>query len=171
MTDALATTVIRPARNEDGDGLGRLIARCWADYPGSVYDPIGEHGDLPYVASNYEDAGGLLWVAVAEERIIGSVATAPAGVVGGAWELTKLYLAPGLRGGGLATLLVEMAEAHAAAHGAARMILWSDVLFTRAHRFYERLGYRRDGRTRELHDISQSSEYFFAKRLDDGPSG
>ncbi len=171
MIDPLATTVIRPARDEDGDGLGRLIARCWADYPGSVYDPIGEHGDLAHAASLYEGAGGLLWVAVAEERIVGSVATAPAGEVGGAWELTKLYLAPDLRGGGLATLLVEMAEAHAAEHGALRMILWSDVLFKRAHAFYERLGYRRDGRTRELHDMSASSEHFFAKRLDGEATG
>ena len=37
--------------------------------------------------------------------------------------------------------------------------------FTRAHRFYERSGYERTGRTRELHDISNTTEYHFTKSI------
>lgn len=37
--------------------------------------------------------------------------------------------------------------------------------FTDAHRLYERLGYVRSPGTRELHDLSRSVEYHFAKAL------
>jgi hypothetical protein len=45
------------------------------------------------------------------------------------------------------------------------MILWTDTRFQTAHRFYERLGYQSDGRTRAIDDLSRSVEYFYSKRL------
>jgi hypothetical protein len=51
------------------------------------------------------------------------------------------------------------------------MELWSDTRFLDAHRLYERLGYRRTGRTRELHDLSDTVEYEFDKPLRSAPGG
>src|SRR4029077_14685848 len=58
------------------------------------------------------------------------------------------------------------AEAHAGAAGAARLVLWSDTRFDRAHRFYEKRSYVRSGPIRALADISNSLEYGFAKPMD-----
>ena len=171
MNDGVSTLVIRPARDEDGDGVGWLVARCWADYPGSYFDRHGEMAALDRIASDYEARGGIAWVAVREDRIVGSVGLAPAGEVGGAWEITKMYVDPRIRRAGLASLLVKTAEAHALEHGGARMILWTDYRFTTAHRFYEARGYVTDGRERALDDLSNSIEYFYAKRLAPASAG
>ncbi|MGZ4618494.1 MAG: hypothetical protein ACXV3F_07160 [Frankiaceae bacterium] len=47
-----------------------------------------------------------------------------------------------------------------------RVELWSDTRFANAHRLYERLGYVRTGRRRELHDLSRSTESEFVTTLD-----
>jgi GNAT superfamily N-acetyltransferase len=72
-------------------------------------------------------------------------------------------VAPTHRGGGVAHRLVDMAEDFARAHGAARLRLWSDTRFDRAHRFYEKRGYVRQEGVRELHDLSNSVEYHYVK--------
>ena len=162
-----AEIVIRPARDEDGDGWSRLIARSWADYPGVFYDRHGELQELDAIASHYEEKGGLAWTAVNGEKVVGSIAIAPAGEVGDAWEITKMYVDPAIRRAGLATLLLEAAETFAVERDAARMVLWTDTRFEGAHRFYERRGYIHDGRTRALYDLSDSVEYFYSRRLSD----
>ena len=43
--------------------------------------------------------------------------------------------------------------------------LWSDIRFREAHAFYQALGYSQTGGTRDLHDLSNSTEYHFIKRL------
>ena len=164
MTDGKIIT-IRPARDEDGEQLGHLIALCWADYEGCVFDRHGEMAWLDTVSSDYESKGGIVWCAISDERVIGSVAVAPAGQIGGAWEITKVYVDPSLRRLGLGSRLMHLAEEHAAVGGARRIVLWTDTRFEAAHRFYECLGYIPDGRTRELNDLSQSIEYFYAKTL------
>ena len=45
---------------------------------------------------------------------------------------------------------------------------WSDTRFLDAHRLYERLGYVRTGETRDLHDLSNTTEFFFVKELESG---
>jgi GNAT superfamily N-acetyltransferase len=59
--------------------------------------------------------------------------------------------------------LLAIAEAHARARGATRLVLWSDTRFDRAHRFYEKHSYVRHGPIRVLHDISNSLEFGYAK--------
>ena len=81
------------------------------------------------------------------------------------WEICKLYLARDRRGTGLAEALLRQAETHAVAAGAARLLLWSDTRFTRAHRFYEKHHYLRAGPIRALHDLSNSLEFGYAKPI------
>ena len=58
---------------------------------------------------------------------------------------------------------MEAAEAHARDAGAEVIRLWSDTRFTRAHSFYAKLGYVRQGQIRVLNDLSNSLEFPFLK--------
>ena len=80
-------------------------------------------------------------------------------------ELVKLYVARHRRGQGLGRALVESVERHARDRGASAIELWSDSRFHDAHRLYQRCGYQRTGASRDLHDLSQTTEYGFRKPL------
>lgn len=80
-------------------------------------------------------------------------------------ELKKLYLDARLRGRGLGRELIALVEETARASGAQGIELWSDTRFKAAHAVYERCGYRKTGRTRDLHDLSNSTEFHFEKEL------
>lgn len=155
--------VLRGGRDSDAAGFIELIATCWAEYPGCVMDLDGEVPELRALASYYAKQNGALWAAEREGRVVGMVATKPLG--GGTWEICKMYAYAGQRGTGLAQSLVAAAEAHARANGATEMRLWSDTRFDRAHRFYEKCSYLRDGPIRALNDLSNSMEFEYAKPL------
>jgi GNAT superfamily N-acetyltransferase len=170
-TNTAAATVLdglRTVRDADGADLERLIRTCWDAYAGCVLDVDAEEPWLRAPATTLAAKGALAWVLPAEEAEIGhrlaaSVALHPA-PDRGVGELKTLYVWPGARRGGLGAALVGHAEAVARARGDRRMVLWSDTRFAEAHRLYERLGYER-GPTRELHDLSNSVEHFFARDL------
>ncbi|TQK07684.1 GNAT family N-acetyltransferase [Herbaspirillum sp. SJZ107] len=56
--------------------------------------------------------------------------------------LSALVVDDGQRSGGIGAALLQAAEAFAREHGCAHLELSSNVARTRAHRFYERQGYR-----------------------------
>jgi putative acetyltransferase len=155
---------VRAGRDSDAAGLIELIGGCFAEYPGCVLDVDGELPHLRAIASSYAGRGGRVWVAEAGGQVVGSV-----GLVGGqepaVVEVRMLYVRRDVRRVGLGSRLLGLAEAEAERRGATRVELWSDTRFLAAHRFYERHGYRRGPRTRELHDLSGSVEFFFDKDL------
>ena len=153
---------IRPGRDDDGPGFIALIAACWGEYPGVVCDVDAELPEVRALASHIADHGGALWTAEQDGQVVGMIATYPAG---GDWVLSRVYADAQQRGTGLGLRLLRLAEDHARHAGAARMILWSDVLFTRAHAFYEKHGYVRRGGLRALHDLSNTIEVGYAKPL------
>ena len=155
--------VLRAGRDADAGGFIALVGTCWAEYPGCVMDLDGEVPELRALASYYAGQGGALWVAEADGRVVGMVATKP--LDGGAWELCKMYAYSDQRGSGLAQSLAYAAEAHARVHGGGEMRLWSDTRFDRAHRFYEKCSYLRAGPIRALNDLSHSMEFEYAKPL------
>ncbi len=159
------TPAIRPGADADAEaaGLIALIGACWAEYPGCVMDLDGEVPELRALATHYAGKGGALWVAEADGAVVGVAAAAPAEE--GAWEIGRMYVAAPHRGTGLAGALLGQAEAHAAAAGAARLLLWSDTRFTRAHRFYEGRSWVREGGVRALGDLSNTVEFGYAKPL------
>jgi putative acetyltransferase len=79
-------------------------------------------------------------------------------------ELKKVYLDRELRGQGWGRRLIEHAEQRARELGLERIESWSDTRFETAHAVYLRLGYRPTGRTRNLHDLSNTTEFHFLKR-------
>ena len=154
---------IRNARDDDCDGLIRLIGGCYAEYPGCVLDVEGEAPELIAPATWHTEAGGRLWVAERGGTIVGSVAVLPAAE--GTMELKKLYVSSDVRRSGLGARLCGLVEAEARSRGATTMELWSDTRFEDAHRLYEGRGYERGPDTRELNDASESVEYYFRKAL------
>ena len=154
--------VIRPGRDDDAAGYIALIGACWGEYPGVVFDVDAELPEIRALASYIAGKGGALWTAEAGGQVVGMVATYPAD---DGWHLSRMYVAASQRGTGLGRDLLQHAEDHARAAGAPRMVLWSDVLFTRGHAFYEKHGYVRRGGLRALHDLSNTIEAGYAKPL------
>ena len=161
MVGTSEPALIRPGRDADADGFIAVTWDCWSQYPGIRMVVDAEMPEYRALASYYADQGGALWAAEANGRIVGMIATRP--LPDGAWEVCRVYVRPALHGGGLGHRLLDMAEAHAVAAGATRLVLWSDTRFDRAHRFYEKRSYVRSGPVRVLADISNSLEYAYAK--------
>jgi len=153
--------MIRPGTDGDSPGVIALIRRCWADYPGCILDVEREEPGLLAPASHYAAQGGTVWVAEDAGAIAGMIAAVP--LDGGRWEVCKVYVHPDRHGAGLAHRLLDVAEAHAMAAGATRLLLWTDTRFDRAHRFYEKRSWVRDGPIRALDDVSRSLEFGYAK--------
>lgn len=154
--------LIRPGQDADGPAMIALIWACWSAYPGIRMDVDREMPELHALAGYYAENGGTLWVAQSSEaKVAGMIAVRPAD--GTRWEICRLYVAPSLHGSGIAHALLDAAERHAMAAGAARLILWSDTRFDRAHHFYEKHSYVRLGPIRVLDDISNSLEFGYAK--------
>jgi putative acetyltransferase len=168
--------VLRDATDDDALDVIELIGGVFAEYPHCILDVDGEMPELRRPATYHREHGGNLWVAEAGGRIVGSAgfvhkaALDHPEVVPGARgdagiELKKLYVHRRARRTGLGGALVERVEREARARGAAFVDLWSDTRFTTAHAFYERRGWVRGPRTRELHDKSHTVEHYFAKLL------
>ncbi|NNM73320.1 GNAT family N-acetyltransferase [Enterovirga aerilata] len=156
---------IRTVREDDAQDLFGLLALCFAEYPGCYVDPHQDLSDLLRPADVYVRTGGTFWVAEdGRGRVCACVAVDfPEPRLA---ELHRLYVRPDQRRRGLGERLVGLAEDHARASGAERLVFWSDTRFAAAHRLYARLGFSTSGETRDLHDISRSREFFFEKALD-----
>ncbi len=148
---------LRPVTDADSAGLIALIGGIWAEYPTIVFDIDGEEPWLRAPASAYEGRGEL-WVVASPDSdgLLACAGWRPH--VEGA-ELKSLYVAASCRRQGWGSRLVRFIERRAGGHS--RMRAWSDSRFTDSHQMYERLGYRRTGATRELHDQSSTVEFEF----------
>ncbi len=156
--------LIRPGRDAASPGVIALISRCWADYPNCVLDVEEDAPELLAPAAYYAAQGGALWIAEHAGAVTGMVAAVPRAA--GAWEICRVYVHPDRHGTGLAHGLLDTAEAHALAAGAARLLLWTDTQFDRAHRFYEKRSYVRSGPIRILESDPGVLEFGYAKPVD-----
>ncbi|MBM3587607.1 MAG: GNAT family N-acetyltransferase [Alphaproteobacteria bacterium] len=154
--------MLRAGRDSDAAGFITLIRDCWAEYPGCVFDLDGELPELRALASYFAEQDGALWVAEEAGAVVGMAAVHPLPGTPD-WEICRVYVAASQRGTGIAATLMATAEAHARDAGAEVIRLWSDTRFTRAHSFYAKLGYIRQGPIRVLNDLSNSLEFPFIK--------
>jgi GNAT superfamily N-acetyltransferase len=155
--------VIRAGRDEDAEGYIALVRGAWLEYPGCVFDLEADAPDLAAWASHVGAQGGAVWAAERDGTVVGMVGTHP--LEGSTWELVRMYVAPGARGGGLAAHLVAAVEAHARGAGAGELVLWSDTRFARAHAFYEKMDFVRSGPIRVCNDLSNTLEFRYRKPL------
>lgn len=158
-----AVPAVRPVRDDDSAALIALIGRCWSEYPGVILDVDGEEPWLRAPAGAFAGWGGRMWVATGDEAVLACVGAKPHGA--DVVELKSLYVDRVARRRGLGARLARLVEDEARSSGAGRVELWSDSRFLDAHRFYARLGYHRTGRTRELNDLSDTTEYEFVLPL------
>jgi putative acetyltransferase len=154
-----AGIVLRDGTDNDGPALARLIARCFADYPGCLFDRA-EFPELDRPASHYAAIPGRLIVATRDGTIVGSLAVFGCQEPDVA-ELAKVYVEPSLHGSGLAGRLFAAGRDHAVTTGAREIRLWTDTRFVRGHGFYRKLGFVQMPGTRYLHDGSGSWEFPF----------
>jgi ribosomal protein S18 acetylase RimI-like enzyme len=126
---------IRAAGARDAEALAPLLEQL--GYPAAV-DEIRTRLDFldeasaVLVAESAPNLLGFVAVAIARDFIVGRRAT-----------ILGLVVADGARSAGIGAALLAAAERLAFERGAASMGVRSNVVRERAHRFYERLGYRR----------------------------
>jgi putative acetyltransferase len=66
-----------------------------------------------------------------------------------------------MRGTGQGSKLHQVFLDYVRLQGVRKIELWTDTRFELAHLVYTHLGYRQTGLTRELHDISETTEFHF----------
>ena len=149
---------LRPVTDGDSAAVIDLIGTVWAEYPGVILDVDGEEPWMRAPGSYYE-AGGELWVVPFPDSgdLLACAGWRP-DPAGGA-ELKSLYVSADARRQGWGSRLVHLIERRVG--GREKLTAWSDSRFHDSHAMYERLGYARTGRTRELHDISETVEFEF----------
>lgn len=123
--------------DEDADAFRALneewIARHFtleAEDRRQLDDPVGA----------YLEPGGEILIAQLEGQTIGCVAIVPDGT--GAWELSKMVVAPELRGHGAGRRLLEATIDRARELGARSLFLGSSTKLANAVHLYEALGFR-----------------------------
>lgn len=162
---ASTAATIRPAKDTDAPAIQEIIAAAFSEYPGCVFD-MSEMPELYAPATAFAQQGGVIWVAERDGEILGNIAVSPdPNDKLHSWELRKCYLRATARGHGLGRRLIEHAEAYVLERGARRMYLWSDTRFLTAHAVYARCGYVKQPEERDLHDLSNTIEYYFVKEL------
>lgn len=153
----------RDVRDDDGDALIALISGCWSEYPGVELHVDEEEPWLRAPASAYARWGGRMRVVEHDGQVVACCGVKP--VADGVVELKSMYVAARARRRGLARQLEAFVLEEARRRGARRIELWSDTRFTDAHATYRALGYEQLPGERDLHDLSRSREYPFAKDL------
>lgn len=140
------------------DAMIAVVQDVHREY-GFTWEADGYHRDLYTVEETYLAPGGMYWVALDGERVVGCVGLT---LHGKECELHRLYLLASHRGRGLGRRLLETAIRHACEHGCRRMIAWSDVKLPDAHRLYRKMGFVQEGQ-RICDDPDQALEYGFWK--------
>ena len=151
---------IRRASDHDAAGLIDLIGTIFMDYENCILDLDDLDKELLAIDTAMRAQGGKFWVATFSDRIVGAIGYT---LKGDFVELKRLYVAKDCRGTGLANKLTDLV--YKAAGDAGAIELWSDTRFSEAHAFYLKHGFEKQPETRDLHDLSNSTEFHFIKKL------
>ena len=97
--------------------------------------------DLRSIPSFYQVADGNFWVAVADGRVVGTIALLDIGAKQAA--LRKMFVRPDFRGSsrGTAHRLLQTLLAWADSHDVREIFLGTTPFFRAAHRFYQKYGF------------------------------
>jgi putative acetyltransferase len=155
--------VIRDYRPEDRPGVVTVIRSVYNDY-NYIMDFETFDSDLADIPSTYQDSGGAFWVLEADRAVAGTIGVIPKDAV--KCELRRLYLGRAYRGRGWGRMLVQTVVDWAESHGYPRIVLWSDVLFERAHHLYVQSGFKPTEKTRAIDPNNPTSveRYFIREK-------
>lgn len=141
--------VIRPfAQDRDAAAVISLIDEIYREYGDPGVDLKQYDQDLLNIDRDYRETGGEFIVATVKEQIVASHATLPVDRATGKITFRRLYLDANFRGSGIADQVMDWAVDWSRAANFRWVEFWSDVRFTRAHRFFERFGFVSDGSIR-----------------------
>ena len=169
--------LIRPVVDTDGPALTALVVRAYDEYACGPLDPEVFDADLARPATAATERGRRWWVVTGGatapgSEVVGSVAHGALhiGTDGAlAVEVHRLYLAPHVRGMGLASALLQGIAEEAGRAGADRLEAWSDTRLVDAHARYLALGFTRAVHVRELGDPAGTIEALFRLALPGTP--
>jgi ribosomal protein S18 acetylase RimI-like enzyme len=138
MSGAGQHVEIRPYDPADQAGFAQLVVTGLTEY-GFSLDPILE-ADLEHPEISYQG----VWVAIDNDRLVGSVAIRS--LDGGKTaELKRMYLQPEYRGRGLGRILLNHAVQWAKERGFQAIVLDTSTAMTAAQGLYESAGFSRTG--------------------------
>ena len=129
--------IIRPLRDETDAAAFRALNEEWIARYFAIEAQDRRQLDDPIAA--YIDTGGEILIAERDGRAVGCVALMPDGT--GAYELSKMAIAPELRGQGAGRTLLSAAIDHARGLGASSLFLGSSRKLANAVHLYEALGF------------------------------
>lgn len=156
---------LRPVRAEDVPGVIALVDTVYREYGDRICLDDADR-DLLTIHEHYHQQGGDCVVLSVGARVVGLHAVVPLEGKAGICTFRRLYLDKSLRGFGWGERLMQWAVDRAIEMGFRRVEFWSDTRFTRAHRFFGRLGFRQTGEVREMRDAFEPyHEYFFCRDL------
>jgi phosphopantetheinyl transferase/ribosomal protein S18 acetylase RimI-like enzyme len=116
-----------------------VLNRAWLE-DAELLEPADEK-DLRDPEGAILATGGELWIALAADRPVGTVALRP--LQPGVLELVKLSVERGARGEGIGRQLVDHALARAVASGATKVVLTTSSRLTAAIALYDSAGFTR----------------------------
>ena len=153
---------LRPFEFHDTESIIQLIDSIYNEYSFKICLEDAE-SDLTNIAE-YFPAGTFMVLVDDQDVVHGTVAVSPCPDCEQVCWLKRLYLDLNLRGAGYAEQMLEWAYEQARSMERFRLELWSDVLFDRAHRFYEKHGFVHDGTIRRMTDADEPYyEKYFVK--------
>jgi GNAT superfamily N-acetyltransferase len=149
---------LRPASEEDLDGLALLVARANATYrewAGSDWKPPGVAHERSRWRERFDDAAAWNVVAVSRRDVLGCASFTDARLDEGRGRkiaqiahLSRMFVAPEHWGRGIGSLLLDQAVEEMRRRGYERAQLFTPTGNRRARRFYERHDWRLGKATR-----------------------
>lgn len=149
------SVLVRRAVDRDAEAIAALHIRSWQRaYRNQLPDEFLDHlsdeleNRTGFWRSHISTTNGgrhEIWTAEIESRINGFSALGPARDVDAAGELYAIYVEPESWHQGVGRTLLAHSSERLAALGYSTAILWVLESNARAHRFYERAGWRADG--------------------------
>jgi putative acetyltransferase len=148
--------VIELWRPEHAQGAIEVVRSVFDEY-GFTWDEEGYHADLYDVPRHYFQTDCPFYVALQENRVVGTAALdcfdelndaegttcsieGMTRIVGCDCALERLYVLPTARRGGIGSQLLDAIIVEARRRDRRRLEIWSDKRFTDAHRLYQRFG-------------------------------
>jgi putative acetyltransferase len=129
--------IIRPLQDDSDAAAFRSLNEEWIARYFAIEAQDRRQLDDPVAA--YIDTGGEILIVELDDQAVGCVALMPDG--NGAYELSKMAIAPALRGRGAGRMLLSAAIDHARELGARSLFLGSSRKLANAVHLYEALGF------------------------------
>ena len=132
---------IQPFSREYNNEAGRFVLSVEHEF--GIDITLEDQPDLADIERNYIAPGGNFWLALEDEKIVGTIAILNAG--GGIGVIRKMFVAPEFRGAPhkLGQRLLDTLMPWARANGYTQLYLGTIDILQAALRFYEKNGFKR----------------------------